>query len=93
MACQPADLEPAAETAPPANQPAPDTAAPAPAEPPLPVWSGAMTAVAEAFSAGLETVPPEQQWGEMARIMAMTTQVAEIATGAAPPPATAMAAA
>jgi hypothetical protein len=88
---QPAEPEPAAETAPPAAEPAPGAAAPA--EPPPPAWPAAMAAVAEAFTIDLETIPPEQQWGEMARIMAMTTAAADLASGAAPQPAPAMAAA
>jgi hypothetical protein len=82
--------EPAAHTAPPAAEAATDAAARTQTE--QPAWPGAMTAVAEAFAAGLEDVPPGQQWTEMARIMALTAEAADIATAAAPPPASAMAA-
>ncbi len=83
QAARSAEPEPAAQTAPPAAEPAPGAAAP----------GDAMTAVAEAFTVDLETIPPDRVWGEMARIMALTTQAAEIATGAAPPPVPTMKAA
>ena len=92
-----ADPAPAAEPAALATRaPSPvsaSAAAPAartPAEQPPTEWPDAVTEVAEAFAAGLEDVPPEKQWQEMRRMMAMTA--ADIASGAALPPVPAMAA-
>jgi hypothetical protein len=91
-ACSP-EPETAADAAPPAAAPAPDAAAQIPMQPPRPAWPDAVTAVAEAFSAGVDGLPPEERWGEMARIMAMAAAAADLAAGAAPPPVPAMAAA
>jgi hypothetical protein len=55
-------------------------------------WATAMTAVAEEFTAGLNDLPPDERWKEMARIKALTTAAADLASGAAPPPVPAMAA-
>ena len=61
------------------------------AEQPPAAWPDAMSAVAEAFTVGLADVPPEKQWGEMARIMALTTAAAVSRPGVAPPQVAAMA--
>ncbi len=55
-------------------------------------WADAMTAVAAEFSAGLDDLPPEERWQEMARIKALTTAAADLSDGAAAPPVPAMAA-
>ncbi len=52
----------------------------------------AMTAVAAEFKAGLDDLPPDQQWKEMARIMALTTTAGDLISGTAPPAVPAMAA-
>jgi hypothetical protein len=70
----------------------PSAAAPTPLDQQPTEWPDAMTEVAEAFASGLEDVPPEAQWKEMTRIMAMTAAAADIASGTAPPPIPAMAA-
>jgi hypothetical protein len=51
-----------------------------------------MAAVAGEFAAGLEDLPPEERWKEMARIKALTTAAGELSSGTAPPPLPAMAA-
>jgi len=55
-------------------------------------WADAMAAVAGEFTAGLEDLPPEERWKEMARIKALTTAAGTLSSGAAPPPLPAMAA-
>ncbi len=81
----------------PAPGPAPVPASGAPAartstEARQAAWADAMTAVAEEFSAGLQNLPPDERWKEMARIKALTTAAADLSSGAAPPPCPAMAA-
>jgi hypothetical protein len=99
----------ATETTQPSAEPAAEQAAvaaraPAPASPSAPAvrtpaehqpaeWPAAITEVAEAFAAGLDHIPPGQQWQEMSRIMAMTAAAADIAPGGAPAPVPATAAA
>jgi hypothetical protein len=93
---QAAETQPAAGTTRAAAQVPPSAAAPAArtsAQQQQPAgWADAMTAVAEAFAADLEAIPPEQHWKEMTRIMALTSAAADIASGTAPPPVPAMAA-
>ncbi len=87
------DAEPAAVAAPapvPPSNPAP--AARNPSAQRQSAWADAMTAVAEEFSAGLDDLPPDERWKEMARIKALTTAAADLTSGAAPPPFPAMAA-
>jgi len=57
-----------------------------------PARADAMAAVAGEFAAGLEDLPPEERWKEMARIKALTTAAGELSSGTAPPPLPAMAA-
>jgi hypothetical protein len=76
-------VEPAAEaTAAPEQPTSPAPASPPPEDQHDAPRADAMTAVAEAFTADLNDLPPDEQWKEMARIMALTT---------APPPIPAMA--
>jgi len=83
----PADLAPAAE--PPAvTAPAGRTAD----ERHRAAWANAMAAVAGEFTAGLEDLPPEERWKEMARIKFLTTAAGELSSGTAPAPLPAMAA-
>nr|WP_294553846.1 hypothetical protein [uncultured Rhodopila sp.] len=56
-------------------------------------WADAMTTVAGEFTAGLQDLPPGERWKEMARIEALTIAATELASGTAPPPVPAMAAA
>ena len=83
---QPPAGEPAAEAA-----PAPETPS-APAERLQAAWAGAMTAVAEEFTAGLKDLPEDERRKELARIKALTAAAADLSSGAAPPPLPAMAA-
>jgi hypothetical protein len=88
--------EPAAVAAQAPSQVPPSAAAPAArltAEQQPTEWPDEITEVAAAFAAGLEHVPPEEQWTEMRRIMAMTAAAAEIACGTTPPPVPAISAA
>ncbi len=86
-----AETQPDAEAAPlPPSDPAP-AARPATAQQQS-APADAMTAVAEAFSAGLDDLPPDERWKEMARIKALTTAAAHLTSGAPPPPLPAMAA-
>ena len=89
-AAEPAALATRAPSPAPTSAAAP--AARTPAEQPPTEWPDAVTEVAEAFAAGLGDVPPEKQWQEMTRMMAMTAAAADIASGAALPPVPAMAA-
>jgi hypothetical protein len=82
--------EPAAVAAPPPVSPsaaAPSAASSArtPAQQHQSVRAQAMTQVAEALTAELKDLPPEERWKEMARIEALTIAAADIASGAAPP--------
>jgi acyl-homoserine lactone acylase PvdQ len=70
--------EPAAKTAPAAATPTARTAD----DQRRAAWAGAMTAVAEEFTAGLKDLPAGEQWKEMARIKALTTAAGDLA----PPP-------
>jgi hypothetical protein len=79
-------------------------AEPEPAQPPPPAahtqadhhrqaaWADAMTRVAEQLTTGLKDLPPDQRSNEMARIKALTTAAGDLATGARPLPAPALAA-
>jgi len=51
---------------------------------------GAMTSVAEESAAGLNDLPPEERWKEMARIKAATTAASDPVSGTFPPPIGAM---
>jgi hypothetical protein len=55
-------------------------------------WADAMTRVAEQLTTGLKDLPPDQRSSEMARIKALTTAAGDLATGARPLPAPALAA-
>nr|WP_294553212.1 hypothetical protein [uncultured Rhodopila sp.] len=81
----PAATAPAAEPpAPaPATPPAPAAERPDPAGQPDAALSDAMTAVTRAFTADLNDVPPDERWKEMARIMALTKEAADMVSAAA----------
>jgi hypothetical protein len=85
------DAEPVAEATQ-APAPLPLSSAPTSEQQHRSAWPDTMTAVAEAFTADLDNVPPEAQWREMTRIMAMTAAAADIAPGTASLPVAAMAA-
>ena len=86
-----ADPAPVAEPAPvpPSGAPAARTSA----QQRQSAWANAMTTVAGEFTAGLQDLPPGERWKEMARIEALTIAATELASGTAPPPVPAMAAA
>ncbi len=97
------DAQPDAEPAPVAEAVGVPASAPVPTPPPAgaartaaearqAAWADAMTAVAAEFTAGLDTLPSEERWKELARIKALTTASGELSSGAAPPPSGAMAA-
>jgi hypothetical protein len=81
-----------------ATAPAPETpsasarAARSTAEQRRSAWADAMTAVAAEFAAGIDDLPPEERWKELARIKALTTAAGELTSGTALPPLPAMAA-
>ena len=63
--------------------PAPAAERPDPAGQPDAALSDAMTAVTRAFTADLNDVPPDERWKEMARIMALTKEAADMVSAAA----------
>jgi hypothetical protein len=89
---QAAETSPKAEPAPPPAARPSASAARTSEQQRKSAWAGAMTVVAEEFTAGLKDLPPEERWKEMERIEALTNTAADLASGAAPPPVPVMAA-